>query len=120
MQDDSLVQQCAAVPISLAALAPKLADMLKAHNDPHIDALLAGAAAGEPVATTPTECQQCGAKPEDDDLIQCNSCAQYICGQCDSHKGHDCVLCKSCAESLLESEAALKADLQASGDDEPL
>ncbi len=111
MATEATVKQCVAVPIVLAALAPKLKDMLAGHAD--IDAMMTEVETGETPVSNPNACQRRCVPHAPEGLVKCDSCNTYICPGCDSQKGIECVLCKDCAEQLSEAEAELSADLEA-------
>lgn len=117
MAREGTVQQCVAVPIILAALAPKLKDLLAGHVD--VDAMMVQVETGEVPVSNPNECQRCGVPHSPEGLVKCDSCNHYICPGCNSNKGMDCELCKDCAETLLAAEAELKADLEAEAQEAP-
>ena len=111
MAKEATILQCVAVPVVLAALAPKMKDLLAGHVD--IDAMMEKVETAEETVSAPGECQRCGVPHSPEGLIKCSSCLQYICPGCNSNKGVDCELCKDCSESLESAEADLAADIQA-------
>jgi len=117
MATEGTVKQCVAVPIVLAALAPKMKDMLAGHAD--IDAMMAEVETGETPVSNPNACQRCGVPHAPEGLVKCDSCNKYICPGCDSQKGIECILCKDCTEQLGVAEAELAADLEADATEAP-
>lgn len=112
MATEATVKQCVAVPVVLAALAPKMKDMLAGHAD--IDAMMTEVETGETPVSNPNACQRCGVPHDPEGLIKCASCLQYICPGCNSNAGEaGAEICKDCAEQLRESSAELAADLEA-------
>ncbi len=104
------VKQCVAVPVELAAIAPKMAQMLKGHNDPQIDELLLLAGIGEVVAEPKTICEQC--ESEDDQLKACSSCRKMICKKCHDLRATEVIMCRACADSLAGSAAIIKKEME--------
>jgi hypothetical protein len=113
MAKEATVQQCVAVPVVLAALAPKMKDLLAGHVD--IDAMMQKVETAEEVVSAPGECQRCGVPHSPEGLVKCSNCTQYICPGCNSNQGIDCEVCLDCHEQIEKAEAELAADLEAEG-----
>ena len=68
MAAEATVKQCVAVPITLAALAPKMKDMLSGHAD--IDAMMTEVETGEAPVSNPNACQRCGVPHAPEGLVK--------------------------------------------------
>jgi hypothetical protein len=108
MASEPMIEQCVAVPIQLAALAPKMKDMLAGHAD--IDAMMVQVETGEVKVSAPGACELCGVPHSPEGLVKCSSCLKHMCPGCTSRAGDaGAELCEDCAELLRDASAQLEA-----------
>lgn len=116
--NEPMIQQCVAVPIVLAAMAPMMKDALAGHMD--IDALMVKVEAAEETVSPPGACKFCGVPHQPEGLIKCSSCLQYMCPGCNSDQGEaGAEVCKDCYALLADASAELSADLEANTPEAP-